>query len=312
MPSGPGSAGLQDVLAQLARETPEIGDLRLVRPIRENLASAVYEARLDDEQVIVKQFFGADAGTIVDALKAELDRLEEVFGSGRFQANRCLHAFPELGVAILSYAPGTRLDIVIAAATGQERAALLRDSGAWLRAYTAPRQRVRGFAPWAWVRKLRDMTRTKALTDRELGLLDRLLVALRAQAGQVKGQSFIQAATHGDYVGMNAHYHAGRIYGVDIQGESWMAIAKDAARFLVWQDIHDTTLATHGRLGLREGDVDAFLASGIVPTAERETIFPFFVGVELYIRLVQSGSMPNLVPRIRRLVQAYLEQMGGG
>ncbi|MEL6782786.1 MAG: hypothetical protein AAFO51_10435, partial [Pseudomonadota bacterium] len=248
-----------------------------------------------------------DPAHTVRSLKGELDRLETIFGTGDCQANRCLAAWPEDGVAVLSFAPGTRLDLKIAKAKGQARVKLLAHSGRWLATYTTARRRDATFGPGYWIKRssARDHS---AINAEDQALLDQLITALHHQNDRVKGCPVLQAASHGDYVGMNAHYHRGVICGVDIQGEYWGALAREAARFLVWQQIHDADRPTNRTHGLLADDVRAFLSSGVLPAPEHETTVPFFVGEQLYGRFVEDYRRTDIRENARAAITAYLAQ----
>ncbi|MEX0310693.1 MAG: hypothetical protein AB3N17_10675, partial [Tateyamaria sp.] len=213
--------------------------VRVLDALKHTAQSWVFAARINGEKVVVKRFFNDDRAHTVQSLKGELDRLEEIFGESDCQANRCVAAWPEDGIAVLSFAPGPRLDLKIGEANGRARDKLLAHSGRWLATYTASRRRHATFGPGYWIKQL--LARDHGdLGPADRALLDQLANALRTQNERVKGCSVVQAATHGDYVGMNAHYHRGTICGVDIQGECWLAVAREAALFLVWLQMHDS------------------------------------------------------------------------
>lgn len=280
---------------------------RLLQALKFAKSSWVFAANLNGDKVVIKRFFNVDRAHTVRSLKGELDRLEVTFGAGDCQANRCLMAWPEDGIAILSHAPGPRLDLKIAAARGGARAKLLSHAGRWLATYPGDRRRMSTFGPGFWIK--RSLARDhSSIDDADKPLLDDMIALLRSQNERVKGCAVVQTASHGDYVGMNAHYHRGTIYGVDIQGECWVALAREAARFLVWLQIHDPDRPTGRTHGLRRDDVQAFLSSGVLPPEEHGTTFPFFVGEQLYGRFVEDYHRSDIRTNTRAAMESYLSQ----
>ena len=279
--------------------------VRILEALKHASHSWVFTAKLNGQKVVVKRFFNDDRAHTVRSLKGELDTLAQIFRDGDCQANQCLRAWPEDGIALLSFAPGPRLDLKIAGTQGAARDRLLAHSGRWLTTYTRARQREATFGPGYWIKQLlaRDHS---SMADEDLVLLDRMIAALRAENARVKGCAVVQAATHGDFVGMNAHYHRGTIYGVDIQGECWLAVAREAALFLVWLQMHDPSRPDVRVHGIRATDVRAFLSSDPLPEAEHETTLPFFIGYHLYRLLTANHHRANIRSNLVAAIHSYL------
>ena len=270
--------------------------------------SWVFRAKINGEDAVIKRFFDSDAPQTIRRLKDELDFLEHSFDDIRYQANRCLYAWPRDGIAVLSFAPGNRLGDQIAQASGEERRQLVKQSGEWLRRYCSFRQRDSCFGPAFWVKKVTSVKTDRISSPQDRLLLDRLLASIRGQVDGVRGVPVVQAATHGDFVGINAHYHQGTIYGVDIQGESLLAVAKDVARFLVWLQIHAPSLAGGHRYGISLEFIDPFLESGVLNVNEQETTLPFLIGEQLYGRFVEGYEHQALRDKTRAAIEMYLER----
>jgi hypothetical protein len=281
-------------------------DLRLTDPLRLSAGSWVFAAHLDDAPVVIKRFLTPDPAPTVLGMKAELDFLEEALDDPRFQANRCLMAWPDAGIVALSHAQGARLDAVMARSAGAARLALFRAAGEWLRRYCALRRRDATFGPRYWVRKLEAVPLDHIPAGPDRDLAGALLNSIRKRIEMVRGVPVVQAATHGDFVGMNVHVHQGALCGVDIQGESWLPVARDAARFLVWSQIHDDDRPSHRRYGIATADVDAFLQSGVLARAEKETTLPFFIAEQLFLRFAENHHRPRLRDNMRAAIGAYL------
>ncbi|MFL4470742.1 hypothetical protein ACERZ8_12930 [Tateyamaria armeniaca] len=287
-------------------DRPEVERARKFKALKVTDKSWVFAAQINGKKVVVKRFLEQNAEHTVRSLKGELDYLETVFGDGDCQANRCLMSWPKDGVVVLSFVPGSRLGDKIAASRGPKRRALMAHSAKWLATYTAPRRRDSTFGPRFWIKQLLGKDLSHIDTPADLQLLRDLIDALRSQRDRVMGSPVVQAATHGDFVGINAHYHAGVIYGVDIQGECWLAIAREAARFLVWLQVHDPNRPERRHAGIDADDWTAFLSVGVLPAAEHETTLPFFVGEQLYGRYVESYERQDIRENTRAAIEAYI------
>lgn len=295
----------QSLLTYL-KSRPEVKTISNLQPMKVSEKSWVFSARMNGEKIVVKRFLENDFDHTVRSLKGELDYLETIFGNGNCQANKCLMAWPEDGIVVLSFISGPRLGDKIAGATGKKRQKLLTHSGEWLAQYTASRRRDSRFGPGYWIKKLQEKDLSHIERADDLSLLKQLVAALRSQNSAVKGHPVVQAATHGDFVGINTHFHSGVIYGVDIQGECWLAIAKEAARFLVWLQIHDPARPDRRHAGIAQSDWAAFLQSGLLSEDEAKTTLPFFVGEQLYGRYVESYARLEIRDNTRAAIESYL------
>jgi len=297
----------QDIEAFL-RAQLEIHDLSDLTPLKVSRFACVFSVRVNGENVVVKQFFKATADQTVRKLKSELDYIEALFGDGDCQANTCRMAWPSEGIVMLSFAPGPRLGDVLSELEGDERRDLLNHSGRWLARYTAPRRHEGSFSPNFWIKRLRKKNLDGITDPADLAHLKQLLHAMEAQAQTIKGCPIIHAATHNDFVGINAHYKDGIIYGVDIQGETWHPTAKDAARFLVWLQIHNRTQPQNRRSGICQNDWDAFLSSNVISASEQETTMPFLIGDQLYRRYISEYARPRKRKNATAAITAYLDE----
>ena len=245
--------------------------------------STVLTGTFHNTPCVFKWFHGTKAGQIVTATQSELAAVAPRLSSGPLQINACLAALPDLGVVVLGFAPGPRLTHVIADADSATRAALMTQAGAWLNAYVGPRHRIGSFGPGYWLKRLRDRPVPKS----DEGLMATLLAALMDMAEVLKGSSVTQAATHGDFAAINLHYADGVMTGVDVQGTAWLPQARDVAKFLVWTTLHCPTSGPT-LCGVPRSDLAAILAGKPMPLTEVETILPFFIGTQLYGRLLEN------------------------
>ena len=105
--------------------------------------------------------------------------------------------------------------------------------------------------------------------------------------------------------------HHGGVCGVDIQCESWLAVEREVARFMVWHTIHNIAATPDGPLGLDSSDLAAFLSSGVLPDHELDNVFPFFVGEQAYYMMLDEKPVSTLRPKIRQAVHAYCQTIEG-
>lgn len=287
---------------------PAIRAVRLTKTLKISDQSWVFQARINGDKVVVKRFFDADPAHTVRSLQGELALLEIAMGQGRYRANRCLFAWPDDATVVLSHAGGIRMVDAIAAVSGAERAALLRDAGAWLNTYATPRHRVTSFGPMFWVKELDARPRHKLRTD-AVALFDAGLAGLSRLTQETMGVRVVQAATHGDYAGINVHYDDGLVIGVDIQGECWQALAKDAAQFLVWQALFDPRDTGARSFGIDRADLDAFLSGLPMLADEHATTLPFFIGWKMMHRLLDKADRDADPAPELALLGAYLADL---
>ena len=281
----------------------KICEITEVLKIAEN--TNVFFGRINNEKVVAKQFLHNNAQQTVKNLKQELDFISEKMGNGNLRVNKCLYAFPDEGIAVLSYAEGRRLGDVIETSSPSERKQLIKKSGNWLKKYTRSRRREANFGSMYWYQLLEDMS-PDHVSESDKKLCELFLKNLQQRASAIRGHSVIQAATHGDFVGINAHFSDGVICGVDIQGEVWLPIAKDVARFLVWLRIKNTTSFGRVHYGISYNDWAAMLSSQVLDENEYDTILAFFIGRELYCRFLDDYKFSDVQKNARSAMKNYL------
>lgn len=290
-------------LEALLKARPEFTQVVVTEVLKGGEKNHVCFADIDGRSVVVKRFLQEGAPQTVLSLQAELDFVAVYLAGERNRINECLFAFPEDGIVILSVAPGARLGAALMTAKGQERALLMQHSGEWLAQYTAPRRREGSFSPRHWLRRL-DVLGSCQGADQSL--LDALRHSLVSQTKHVQGAPVTHAATHGDYVSLNAHYHDGVIYGVDIQGESWLPLTKDIAGFLVWEGLRRGTQTEDLWLGVARQDIEGFLLGVELPVEEQMTVLPFMIGLQFYQRVVERSNAQKSMDHIRQSVDNYI------
>lgn len=300
-------------LYDLVRGHPAFSDFYVENVIKTGPDHVTAISILNGKKVIVKQSLQPKAHHQVIEAKQELDTVAAVMNAAPYRINECIAAFPELGLIALSYVPGVRLDHAIRQAGLYERLALLTLSGGWLLAYIGNRSEISlQFSPQWWIKK-RLLSFGSGRPKELQYLFDSVIDHLRACAPALRGQAITKAAVHGDYSSINAHYHDGSIYGVDIQGRAQLPIVQDAAKFLVWTQIQtplESPLAPENMkyiYGIAEPDYSAFVESGVVPTEEMTTFLPFFVGLQLlqYIGVFQNNQLA--LSHTKKMVSRFLQ-----
>ncbi len=290
-------------LEELLNSRSEITNAQVVEVLKGGNQNHVCIVEIDGTQVVVKRFLGDGAAETVSSLQAELRFVAGIMKTGRNRINECVFAFPEQGLVGLSFVPGRRLGAVLSETRGEERGALMEHAGEWLGQYTASRRRVGSFAPIHWLGRLSKLGECR---PEDGALLAGLRKSLESQAPRIQGCQVTHAATHGDYVGLNAHYHEGVIYGVDVQGESWLPLARDITGFLVWEGLRSRPAPEDMWLGLRRQDSERFLVGVDLPSVEHNSVLPFMIGVQLYKRIIERSNNLKKLDRLSHAVENYI------
>ncbi|MCU0911877.1 MAG: aminoglycoside phosphotransferase family protein [Rhodobacteraceae bacterium] len=281
-------------------------ETRVLQVLRAAHDREVFLVRLSDgRKAVLKHYIGPNVAQLVRNVQAEFDFAAAAMGDGALQCVRCLAAEPDLGFVVLSHAPGKPLESLLLKADAARRRRLIRQAGAWLAAYTAPRRRVRRFAPSHWLGRCRARDASR-LAGEDLALRAALDAALVQRMEAHTGGEVTHAATHADFVPRNLHFHQGTLIGLDIQGEAWFSVARDAATFLVWVAANCAPVPGGTRFGLPAADLDAFLDGGAVPPAETGTVLPFFIGIQFYNEMIDAQGKPERLDRLRAAVADYV------
>lgn len=271
-------------LAALRAATLGVPELQIDSCRNHKPDSAVFFGRLAGTPVVIKQF-PTDGPARVAAMKAELDHVTALMAGTPHRINPCLMVLPQLGAIVLGHAGDLRLSDALKMAAGN-RATLMAQAGDWLATYVGLRSRIESFRPKRWLARMEEAALAQGL-DWQAPLIRQAARALRQMGRRLAGAPFTRAATHGDFVAINAHLDGGRIIGVDVQGEAWLPLARDIARFLVWQQINDPAPGPMCH-GIAAQDFHAFLSAPLLAGEEVETILPFFIGLGLVQRLAEQ------------------------
>lgn len=251
----------------------------------------VFRVKTAQGPAVAKHLLGPQAAAQITAMRAELDYIEPHM-TGSCRVIRCLEARPEAGVILLELAPGKPLTKALA---GRDRAALMAQAREWLAAYTAPRREIAGFAPDFWLQQAITRAKTAKADGADIGAA----LAKLADLTRHRGAPMAKAATHGDFVAANLLAAKGSLWGVDIEGERRLPLAKEAARFLVWARMGD------GLPAIAE-DTHAFAPESLLEPGEDETTLPFFTGFEIIMRIIDVAERPQHLPPLRALLAEWL------
>jgi hypothetical protein len=285
---------------------PAIKSCEIIEQIKSTDDSDVFVALVNDAKVVIKLFHAETANERVRNLKLELDFVSQTMATGRNQVNQCLHILPKDGIAVLSFAPGQSVSRSIRSATPTQREELILHSAEWLQEYTNLRQKVGRLGPWHWLKQLENIDVSAVKDSENLRLLATLLGALQKQAKKHAQCDMVKAAGHGDFSGVNLHFYDGVMYGLDIQTESWYAIANEAAQYLTFIQAHNNSILQQSKFGIYSADWNAFFKSGILSDTEQGTTVPFFIGVHFYRHLVRETRRPRMQENIAYGIERYL------
>lgn len=271
----------QESLLRLRSATVDYPDLLVDSCRKLGSESAIFLGRLGQEIIVIKQFF-TNGAERVQRMKAELDHVATAMRGTPHRINACLMVLPEAGAIVLTHAGDTRLSHVLKSA-GSNRPAIMAQAGSWLAAYVGDRRRTDPFRPRRWLNRL-DEALAAASDVAALPVVALARRHLRGMGRDLAGTPFTRAATHGDFVSINAHVLNGQIVGVDVQGESWLPLAKDVARFLVWQQMTDPGPPPLHH-GISAADLGAMVPQVGLAPEETDRLLPFFIGLQLIHRL---------------------------
>ncbi|MBT8475962.1 MAG: aminoglycoside phosphotransferase family protein [Alphaproteobacteria bacterium] len=266
---------------------PETDGLTLDTCLKATDHALVYAGTLDDEEIVVKQARGELAEKLAFAQVEELRYQHPRMRDGPFRVPEVLIARPEAGLVVMTRAPGIRLDRAIRDAPGL-RAAFVRQAGEWLAHYIAPRREPDTFGGGYWIKR-----RSEALSELPPGpdhrRIGALIERMRAVRTEFTGRLITRARCHGDFCPINLLVAGDEMWGVDIQNSSWLAVAKDLARFLVYLEIALPAGVHDGPWGLSGEDYEGLLAAdGLLEPGEAEMVMPYFLAVELAGRLMSE------------------------
>lgn len=257
------------------------------------------------ERVVVKWFKGERGPTIAERLRSEHDRIGPILAQGRFRLAAYRAVSAAHGLAVLTWAPGQRLDHALHAAP-EHRAGAMALAGGWLAAYAAPACRAASFNLHARIRKRKESATD--MSPEDAALLGEAMRAMRAIARDHAGIPLLQAATHGDFAPHNLHLvdepPQGVLWGFDVQQTRVLPVSADAGRFLALISLRLGPIPGPRRNGLPVADLDAFLpAARLDDTPD----LAFFIADQLIRTLIEKRGDASLLASARSLLRDWLE-----
>lgn len=269
---------------------------------------------ISGEEVILKQFTGPRATEIAANMAQELTLLAPHMSQGRAQVNRLIAVSAAAGLVVVSQVPGEKMSKLLPDASPMARARMMADAGAFALAYGTGRRRPDQIGAGFWMRKFARL-QADGLISEDAALLEDLRKALAGQAANLHAAPLCRAAVHGDLVPINLHADENGVYGYDTQGEAFMPLSFDLARFMSWLAVDEVQPKGGFWLGVPQADKRAFLIRGLPDPDEDARILPFLLGHEIGARFHERcapdprSANPARAAAARRGVKRYLAAM---
>lgn len=208
------------------------------RVLQSSPRALVAEATDGTEPVVVKQFRTDDPVTTIERLRAEHAAIGPHLAQGPWRLAHWRRLDTPRGLAVLTRAPGRRMDSVLAEATAPERALILRLVGGWLSAFARPRRHLAPFPLHPVIRRRKEAAADLPLRPRDRDLTGATIAAMRGLARALDGTPLEQAHVHADLTPYNLNLAVGadgrpEVWAFDQQSARRRPLALDAATFLV-------------------------------------------------------------------------------
>ncbi len=227
--------------------------------------------------------------------------------NGAWQANRCAFAFPNIGVVVLEYIAGEPIGDLLSNSSTELRQKTLNNCGLWLRKFSGDHLSYSNFAPKFWL-KLLDCRKPEIIASKnDQGLLNRLREFMATHVNVISGQKTIKGPTHDDFVPSNLLINNDILYGIGLQGETVLPLAKATAQFLVLLKYKRSNSNSDLMHGISRQDCQSFLGSGILPVSEINTILPFFIAEQFYFHLQNAVEKHVLDKETRQEITVFLD-----
>lgn len=218
---------------------------------------------------------------------AELSRIAPLMQVGRFQVAQPLAYWPEDHVLVQTQAQGQLVLDILKEPSGHVPDS---DLAGWLSAYCAPTQQPRAAAPQFWVKRAEALSAQQPhanLAELETILLDHM----RELSGQIRGQDWRVAISHGDYHPNNLLWDGQALTGIDIGGSAMLPIYKDMVRCLVHLARRNIGQGV-AEFGVDQALTRAFCDVFELTPQERQVMLPFFLCFECLAK-VETRQTPK-------------------
>lgn len=241
---------------------------------------------------------------------AEMTRAWPLMQSRTLRIAEPLHFNADVGLLLVEDIPGTPLMQHLWQIAPEERAPLLPQAAAWLRAYTQSSEITGKPRAAIWLHKAEAAAATQPhpkLQRRER----RILRHLRRLAPACDAQPWRHAISHGDFHPNNLILNGARLTGIDLGGSATIPIYKDMARFLMHMGRRGLIPSGEMRFGVDARGIAAFSEAFALSDAERELILPFMLGIEALIRVEHDGIKRGRVRRAAEMSDALIAGLEG-
>lgn len=267
----------------------------------------VAEARDGAEPVVVKQYRSPDPAAAIERLRIEHAEIGPHLAAGPFRLAQWRRLDAPRGLAVLTRAPGRRVDAVLAEATARERLAILGLVGGWLAAFARPRRHVAPFALHPVIRRRKDAAADLPQRPKDRDLTGAVMAGLRALARALDREALEQTQIHADLTPYNLNLAVGpdgrpEVWGFDLQSSRRRPVAQDAATFLVVAGLRLPADRTAPPGALPDADRAALLAT--CPEAGG-AVLDFYTGDRL-LRGLHEASTPARATAARAALQGWL------
>jgi len=281
------------------------GRMRATAVLQDSPRALVAAGQDAGDAVVVKWFKGERGPVMIQRLQAAHDRIGPVLARPPLLLARYRDLSPDHGLAVLTRAPGLRIDHALRE-TPHRRADVLALAGRWLAACAAPGRQDGVWNLHARIRKRKESA--GPLPPDDAALLGRAMAAMRALARDLAGTPLKLAAAHGDFAPHNLHLAdtpiGSELWGFDVQDTRVQPLAADSGRFLALISLRLGPVAGPRRHGLPMADLDAF--AGAADLAETPDL-PFFVADQLIRSLIEKRHDPAHLAAARALLLEWLE-----
>jgi aminoglycoside/choline kinase family phosphotransferase len=299
----------QEITALNAELSAAFGPGQVVarRVLQSSPRALVAEAADGAERVVVKQFHTNDPVTTIERLREEHAAIGPHLAQGPFRLAHWRRLDAPRGLAVLTHAPGQRMDGVLAEATAPERAGILGLVGGWLAAFARPRRHVAPFALHPVIRRRKEAAADLPLRPKDRTLTANTMAALRSIARALHGAPLEQTHVHADLAPYNLHLAVGsdghpEVWAYDLQSARRRPLALDAATFLVTAGLRQPPAPGAPPGPLPDADRIALLAA--CPEAGGAAL-DFYTGDRL-LHALHEASSPARATAARAALHGWL------
>lgn len=280
---------------------------RIEEVLKHGTDALVMRGQFQGQGAAFKWFLTDRAAETVQRMEQELGFLSEHLGVGLYRVNGLLAALPDPGLAVLEWAKGERVSLILKSDDAARRAQVLRLCGGWLAEVAPLRQELRRLGPHRLNRQVADL-RFDHMIPQDRALAQDLLRGLQRFAEGFEGVKAVHTIAHGDFAPVNMVSDGTTVTAVDIQGGTRFPLARMAARFLVAKDLYSRR-DTARRWGLDADDMAQFAPETLLPAQEQATSFPYFIGQQMLHAVVQGYADRGCPVQTRQRLIACLTEL---